>query len=174
MDEPTSNIIAFCKNPKLRERVDEIIAATNSNADQKKEINTFFDARIIDLYKSARSYDLVQADMDFSEEEKEEIAAQFRAQLNYWWIEIQSEWIRCNNLLNYKLAIKGERDPVLQAKASICTFLLSPVAKFLDEQELSANLEYLKSLIVRCQYEGIFKDIMPLENHRMDTQSNEQ
>ncbi len=164
MSNPSQEILQFCKNPKLRERVDEIISNTKCNEDQQLEINNFFESRIVDLYKSAKAFDVVSSDLGLFEEELTELESQFRAQLNYWWIEIQSEWIRLNNLLNYKIAIKGERDPVLQAKASICTFLLSPVAQFLDQEELGANLDYLKSLIVRCQYEGLFKDITTEED----------
>lgn len=159
MPNVASEILEFCKNPNLRNRVDEIIAHSKPTEEEKKEIIQFFDRHIVELYKNALEFSIITSDMDLMDDEKEEIEQQFLGQLNYWWLEIQSEWIRFNNLLNYKLAIKQERDTVLSVKASICTFFLSPVSKFLNVEELEVNINFLKSLITRSQYEGLYAEI---------------
>jgi hypothetical protein len=54
--------------------------------------------------------------------------------------------------MNYKQAIMGERDPVLQSKGSICSFFLDSVSKYLDEKELDANMQNLKNLVKRSHF----------------------
>jgi hypothetical protein len=152
MSQLPQKIMQLCSGSTLQEKATQLIKHLDVDGEQKKEVENFFETRLVDLYKMSLQFSLESDDQEHDDGEVEEILRQFRIQLNYWWLGIQSDWIRFNNLMNYKQAIMGERDPVLQFKGSVCSFFLDSVSQYLDEQELEANMQNLKNLVKRSQF----------------------
>jgi len=149
----TEKILAFCGESELEDDVISIAEHMGFSDDQKQELVDYFQDRMIQLYSMSLEYSLKKEDMEFGKDEREYIEKEFLKQLNFWWLEVQSEWIRLNNLSNFKSDIMGKADKMLQAKASVCSRFLNPVAKHLDSETLQSNMDYLLTLVKRSQLE---------------------
>ncbi len=158
MPELAKQVMDYLDGDQLRQEIKKIVDQIDTTIENKAQITKYSDAVIADLYKTAVEHATFVEHESLSENELDEMQEQFKQQLGYWWIELQSEWIRYNNLMNYKIAIKNEVDPILQAKGSICSVFLGPIAGFLNRDYLDNNMDYLKGLIERCQYEGTFPE----------------
>ena len=156
MSDTASKIVSLCGNNGLQKKVRDVVKNFELTDEERKKIKQFAETHLVDLYKMGLEYSLSLSDDDYAEDEKEHMESDFNTQLNYWWIEMQSEWIRYNNLINYKMMIKGESDPVLEAKGSICSLFLEPVAKLLDTEELKTNINNLQTLVERSKNESMF------------------
>lgn len=156
MIQLANDVLTFCSQSNISKKVNQVNEHLDLTGDDKEQVLTFYKSRMIDLYTMGLDFSLNDFDLNesFDDDELDEIEKQFQAQLNYWWLEVQSEWIRYNNLLNFKSAILGEQDLVLQAKASVCSYFLNPVAEMLDEELLQQNMDYLVKLVERSQFTG--------------------
>jgi hypothetical protein len=152
MSQLPQKIMDLCSGNTLQKQVSRVIKHLQLQGEEKDEVESFFETRLVDLYKMSLQFSLESDEDDHEEAEIDEIHRQFRIQLNYWWLGVQSDWIRYNNLMNYKQAFMGEKDRVLQSKGSICSYFLDSVSRYLDEKELEANMQNLKNLVKRSEF----------------------
>jgi hypothetical protein len=152
MSQLPQKIMELCSGDILAGKARTVIQHLDLTGDAKEEVEDFFENRLVDLYKMSLQFSLESQDAQHLEDEMEEIQHQFRIQLNYWWLGVQSEWIRYNNMMNYKQAFMGEKDLVLQSKGSICSYFLDSLSRYLDERELEANMQNLQNLVKRSQF----------------------
>jgi len=152
MSQLATKILEFTSNTNFSRKIQTVINHLDLDSDDREKIHQYYKKRMISLYEMALDFSLNNVKIKLSEADKQHIDNETQAQLNYWWLEIQSEWIRYNNLLNFKTAILGKTDKILQAKASVTSYFLNPTAKLLDEDLLNKNMEYLVSLVERSQF----------------------
>lgn len=156
MPELANHVMDYLNGDDLKNEIVGIIDKINASKNEQNQITKYSEALIVDLYKTALEHANFIEHESLAKDEIIEMQQRFKEQLGFWWIELQSEWIRLNNLLNYKIAIHNEVDPILQGKSSVCSVFLGPIAGFLDKNDLDNNMDYLKGLIERSQYEGVF------------------
>lgn len=168
MSQTAGKIVELCGNNGLQNKINRVINQFELNREEKKEIRKFAESHLVDLYKMGLEYALAADDDHYSAEEKEQMEYEFLNQLNYWWIELQSEWIRYNNLMNYKMVIRGESDPVLEAKGSMCSLFLQPISRYLNGDELRINIQTLQDLLNRSRYDDMY------DEYEQGDQSSEQ
>jgi len=145
-------LLAFASDKDFPKKASKVVDHMELEGSERDEVLSFYKKRMVELYEMGLDYSLEQVDIELKDEELEEVNNEIQTQLIYWWLEIQSEWIRYNNMLNFKSSMLEEADKVLQAKASICSFFLNPVAKLLDKDTINKNMEYLASLVERSQF----------------------
>lgn len=142
-------ILEVSSDPKLFDALGQILSTVSVTQDEELLLKRFH-CEIVEQIKSlATAYLLTFEEAD--EETQIYCHNQFKEQLGYFWIELQSEWIRFNNLANFKLSLKGEYDPISMSKASICSLFLQPLAVALDDDLVDANVVFLKSLLKRAR-----------------------
>lgn len=149
----TEKILEFCSESELEDNVISIADHMGFSGDGRQELIDYFQDRMIQLYSMSLEYSLKKEDKEYSDDERTYIEEEYVKQLNFWWLEVQSEWIRLNNLLNFKSDILDKPDKMLQAKASVCSQFLNPIAKHLDSDTLQSNMDYLLTLVERSQFE---------------------
>lgn len=144
-------ILDFCSSPKLSQALDSIIATVNANSEDEMVIKGFFDTILEELTSMSEIY----LESLYSISDVNDIAAlkeQFQEQLSYFWISIQSKFIRLNNFGNFKFSLFQEDDRITQAKASICSLFLEPIGKEIQIELLESQLLFIKSLLKRANF----------------------
>lgn len=63
------------------------------------------------------------------------------------WVELRSEWIRFNTVINYKIMMSGEHDHKTELLGSFSSYLLNKVEAYLTEE----RKKKVEQLIVDCQ-----------------------
>lgn len=148
----TQSVINFCGGSEMPEQVEQIITGLEMSEENSELAQQFYEDHMVELYRMALEFSLEKKPHKLTEDEIREVDEEFKNQLSLWWLEMQSEWIRFNNLLNFKTAVLGATDQILQAKASICSYFLQPVAELLDTQKVSMNVKQLKNLVKRAKF----------------------
>mgnify|MGYP006433333151 CR=1 FL=1 len=149
----TQKILNFCSESDLEDKVNSIAEHMGFSDEQKQELVDYFQDHMSQLYSMSLEYSLKKSDKEYGDEERDYVEEEFTNQLNFWWLETQSEWVRLNNLSNFKSGILGQTDKMLQAKASVCSHFLNPVAKHLDSEVLESSMDFLLTLVKRSQLE---------------------
>ena len=152
MRNQAESILEFISNKEVPKKAREVVDHMELDQSDRNEVLSFYKKRMVELYEMGLDYSLKEFDIELQDQEMEDINNEVQTQLIYWWLEIQSEWIRYNNMLNFKSAMLGESDKVLQAKASICSFFLNPVGELLDKDIINKNMEYLAGLVERSKF----------------------
>lgn len=73
--------------------------------------------------------------------------------LAHFWIELRVEWDRYNNVMNFQLMSGGEQDPVVVAKGTACSEILTWLEEVMEEEDLSAMAEFCSEPLEKIREE---------------------
>lgn len=141
-------LLEICASEELVGLAERVLANLQLNEAQRGEAILFHHSVLHDLRQLSTTFILCMDGID-DNDMIDYCGGQFEEQVGYFWIELQSEWIRNNNLANFKLALNGEDDQLIQAKAAICSFFLEPVARLLRRDLVEHSFAFLSGLLER-------------------------
>lgn len=73
--------------------------------------------------------------------------------LAHFWIELRVEWDRYNNVMNFQLMSGGEQDPLVVAKGTACSEILTWLEEVMEEEDLSAMAEFCSEPLEKIREE---------------------
>ncbi|MEO1233400.1 MAG: hypothetical protein AAFZ18_31345 [Myxococcota bacterium] len=73
--------------------------------------------------------------------------------LAHFWIELRVEWDRYNNVMNFQLMSSGEQDPLVVAKGTACSEILTWLEDVMAEEDLSAMADFCSEPLDRIRAE---------------------
>jgi len=146
-----NTILNFCRSEKNSVWISELVEQSRLTDEEAQRILVFFEDKMADLYALCLDFSLKDGD-NIPPEEYKISRQEFINQLSYWWLKVQSEWIRFNNLGNFKHTMLHQEDEILNCKAAICSFFLEPVAQHLDKKLIRDNIAFLKNMVRRSQF----------------------
>lgn len=73
--------------------------------------------------------------------------------LAHFWIELRVEWDRYNNVMNFQLMGSGEQDPLVVAKGTACSEILTWLEDVMQEEDLSARADFCAEPLDRIRSE---------------------
>lgn len=71
----------------------------------------------------------------------------------HFWIELRVEWDRYNNVMNFQLMSGGEQDPLVVAKGTACSEILTWLEDVMEEEDLSAMAEFCSEPLEKIREE---------------------
>jgi len=143
------SLLKICTNPKLQEALDSILIKAEQDLSAVETIQVYYSWIRTELEELASDYLNTPTNVHTNEIIANE--SFFKEQLSYLWIRLQSDWIRYNNLANFKLLIEDKEDFTLQSKAAICSFFIQPIGLLLDKEIVNENLEFVYNLLNRSE-----------------------
>ena len=99
--EFANSLLKICSNPKLQEALDSILVEAKNHSGSVEVIQTYYSRIRSETEDLAKDYLIAPNDLDPSEVEANNKF--FNEQLAYLWCRLISDWVRYNNLANYKL-----------------------------------------------------------------------
>jgi hypothetical protein len=139
----------LCANPNLVKALERTIIAVNADEKSATTIRIYFNSLLNELLDVVESF-IISID-SISINEHEYCINQYQEQVAYFWIKLQSDWIRYNNMANFNLAYKGEDDIISQAKAAISSFFIQPIGERLEPENISKNVEFINLMLKRSK-----------------------
>jgi hypothetical protein len=73
--------------------------------------------------------------------------------LAHFWIELRVEWDRYNNVMNFQLLSTGEQDPLVVAKGTACSEILTWLEDVMQEEDLAAMADFCSEPLERIRAE---------------------
>lgn len=151
MNPNIQKILDFTNSPEIQLEYKELMQQMSLTESDKTKARSYFEDTLVNIYKMALEYKL-----NINEIEDPEVADHFEQEFNnqlcFFWLELQSEWVRLNNLINFKLNVKQEEDLLMQAESSICSLFLNPLANYIDTETVEASLASLEQLLERAKF----------------------
>jgi hypothetical protein len=147
--EFANSLLKICSNPKLQEALDSILVEAKNHSGSVEVIQTYYSRIRSETEDLAKDYLIAPNDLDPSEVEANNKF--FNEQLAYLWCRLISDWVRYNNLANYKLMFGDTEDFALQSKAAICSFFIQPLGLLIDKELLKNNLNFIYTLLDRSE-----------------------
>lgn len=151
MPSNIQQILDFTNSSEIQFEYKELTQQIDLSKNDLEKARNYFEDTLVSIYKMALEYKLNINEID-DEEVAEHFEQEFNNQLCFFWLELQSEWVRLNNLVNFKLNVKQEEDPLMQAKSSICSLFLNPLANYIDAETVEASLASLEQLLQRAKF----------------------
>jgi len=143
------SLLKICTNPKLQEALDSILLEAKNDSQTIESIQVYYTRIRTELEDLANDYSKAPTNIHANE-----ITANykfFQEQLSYLWFRLISDWIRYNNLANYKLMYEEKEDFIMQSKAAICSFFIQPLGVLLDKEIVKENLDFVYKLLDRSE-----------------------
>ncbi len=109
----------------LLDRVEPMIAEAELPAELVEPVRAYTAAKIEALREFANA---------LSEPEDEDELYRSTA---YWWLELKNEWVRFNQVTQYRLIRFGETTPMLFAKGAVCQEVLGRVEQVILPRDLA-------------------------------------
>lgn len=147
-------LLEICESDELTNLAERVLVGLHLNEAQRDEAIQFHHSVLHDLRKLSITFISCIEGIDDCEI-IDYCSDQFEEQVGYFWIELQSEWIRNSNLANFKLALNGEDDQLIQAKAAICSFFLEPLARLVRRDLVESSFAFLTGLLERVYLKDI-------------------
>lgn len=151
MDSNIQKILDFCNDPEIQMEYKRVIKGAKIDDSQLKKARAYFEDTLVTVYKMALEYKMNLVELD-DDDMASHFEQEFNNQLCFFWLELQSEWVRLNNLMNFKLNVKQEEDYLMQVKSSICSIFLNPLANYIDSETIKASLNSLEQLLERAKF----------------------
>lgn len=73
--------------------------------------------------------------------------------LAHFWIELRVEWDRYNNVMNFQLTSTGEQDPLVVAKGTACSEILTWLEEVMEQEDLTAMADFCSEPLERIRAE---------------------